>query len=460
MPVIIDGKSIIPGPFVGITKEFVRGEDGKVRRRQFSLLVRGRMLSYAGSPRADGSWWTGGAASPPPLETVPVESRLTAIRNKQAAVVAAFGQDGRPFEVQPWDGSPSIRCYPRVKGVEFAEGRWTETCDFTVQLEADNVWFGGVDGGGGSDGVEPEESWAVEVQNENSRTYRVSHTASSQQRAEFDETGAVVREGWEVARDVVLPHLGQVVPDAVLPPPAQSGYLACNYSRAQQVDAGQGRYSVTENWLYTPGQRYVEEFVVNSRGGEGRTRVTVDGTISGFAPADVSLTAEQARQARWERAEAGWAAVLPQLLERAQNYSGVTLNPLALGHTVGFNPVQGVITYSYEFDTRRASLVPGSISETLTVTQQNPADVFAQLVVLGRPAGPVLQGIGTVTSRVRAVTAEVVMPGWQYGQPQPVAPDLTAVLLTYHPGSGFLSKDDESWSAENGRYTRNVVWTY
>lgn len=456
--VLYDGNAIIPGPFVGIQKEYVLSEDGRVRRKFFSITLKGKLVAYAGSPRSDGSFWNQGAADPPPNEYIPADSRLAAIRSKQGALLQIFSTSGRTFEIQPFDGTPSIKCNPRIKGVEFGEGKWVDTCDFTISMEADNVWFGTQDGGGGLTGIEPEESWSIEVENPNTRVYRVSHTISSQQRATFDDYGNVLAEGWENAQFIVEPYVGTPLPAAMVPPEL-SNYYTTNYARSQTVDQANGRYSVTENYLYIWNQPWVEEFTVNSRLQEGQSHVSVEGTITGYAQSELFPTPLEFAAEKFSNAQAGWTLAYPGLLTRAQNYSGVALNPLPLNSTVGYNPTTGAITYNFEFDNRPTNLVPGSLSETLTVQQQNPTDVIAQLLVLGRAAGPVLQDIGTMTAKVRTVSFEVVISPAVIGKPLPVAPDVTGILMTYYPG-GYLTRDEESWTARTGRYSRSVSWTY
>src|SRR5688572_6917108 len=107
MPVFYGEDNIIPGPFVEIVKETVRSDDGKVRRRFYTLTAKGKLVAYAGSPRSNGQFWNLGIGNPPPNETVPVDSRLASIKNKQGALVKAFSTDYKAFEIQPFDGSAS-----------------------------------------------------------------------------------------------------------------------------------------------------------------------------------------------------------------------------------------------------------------------------------------------------------------------------------------------------------------
>ena len=452
-----DGQGIIPGPMLTIQREYARSEDGKARRKFFSLALHGKFSAWKGSPNSKGVFWT--QSGYPPDEVISADSRLTSILNKQAALMALFVNSGRTLQVQPFDGAPPLKCYPRVQKVEFPEGHWTDTCDFTVQMEADEVWVGGTPMGGGLDGVEAEESWAIEIENPNTRTYRVSHTVSSQQRATYDETGTIVAEGWQNAKSLVDPLLGSPLPGD-LTPPNLGPYFASNYTRSETVDEANGRYSVTENFVYVFGQKFTEEFVVQCRLQEGQSHVTVEGTVTGFSDPDPTLTPAQWQAERYAQALAAWDDVQPELLTRAQNYSGLPLNPVVLNQTVGHNPVGGVVTYNVEYDNRPPSMVQGSLSETLTVQNRNPRDIFAALVVLGRIGGPVLQSIGTVSEKVRTVALEVVMPPWVYGKSQPAAPNVLPVLVTYFPAGGFVSQDDDSWVPRTGRYSRTVAWTY
>ncbi len=459
MPCIYDSNAIIPAPFVTIAKQFVRSEDGRLLRKFFEITLKGKLTATKGSPRADGSFWNQSQSNPPPDESVPAASRLTALQHKQGALERLFDNAGRTLEVQPYDSAAPWKCNPRVKDVVFAEGKWFDVVDYTITLEADNLFFGAIDGGGGIVGVEPEESWAVEVENANTGTYRVSHTVSSQQKATFDDNGNVTAAGWENARSVVEPYLGTAIPENALPPLARTGYAGRNYARSQQTDYGGGRYSVTETFVFLPEQTYVEEYTVDTRYQEGLTRVTVAGTVTGYAAIDHDQNVADRQAERFARAEAGFALIGPNLLTRAQNSSGVSLNPVVLSSNLGKNPVTGVITYSQEYDTRAASLVAGALSESLSISTQDPSDVFASIVVLGRPAGPILQDVGSKTAKVKSVSLEVVMPPWSFGDTLPAAPDVTAVLATFFPG-GFVSKSDSNFVPRTGRYTRSISWTY
>jgi hypothetical protein len=86
------------------------------------------------------------------------------------------------------------------------------------------------------------------------------------------------------------------------------------------------------------------------------------------------------------------------------------LNPIPISMTESHRKSVGEIDYSFEFNNRPLNLIQGSISESLTVNDTFPTQQIAEIFVLGRKLGPVLQDLGTVTSSSREVTLEVVIP--------------------------------------------------
>src|SRR5690606_38160886 len=96
---------------------------------------------------------------------------------------------------------------------------------------------------------------------------------------------------------------------------------------------------------------------------------------------------------------------------RGNAISGLTLNNSnpPLNSIVTHNPLLGQISYSYEYDDRPTNCVNGALSETLTIIDNNPTDIFASLMILGRQAGPLLQPMNTFSSATREISVEVVM---------------------------------------------------
>jgi hypothetical protein len=166
------------------------------------------------------------------------------------------------------------------------------------------------------------------------------------------------------------------------------------------------------------------------------------------------------------------------------------LNVIPYSTTEGHDPKRGVITYSYEYN-NKYTLMSGVISENITVTDNAPVDVIAEVFVLGRKLGPVLQALGTKTSCTKDVSIEITtMPATgieQYFMNNAACPLHTGSTLyaniqriveglkpfgvrdpsvfgSSQRGAGtgqvYVDRDTQSWNPSEGRYTRNVSWKY
>lgn len=466
MPTYYDSKKLIPVQSVNIAKEQIKSDDGRNIGTVFKITVRGTLVAYKGSPDSTGAFWTDSGY--PPDEEISHDYRLKSILTKQGALCHLFSTQGLMFEVQPLDGSAPFKCNPRVLGIEFVGDLWVEKCEYIINLEADKVWFGAEECGAdsGTDNIsQSSEEWSIEPADDKVLSYRLTHTISATGKQSFNETGAVVQEGWENAKDYVIAKLGIDITiknsELVL---SLADYGAYNYGRSQSLDELNGRFTVTETWLlYEAGAESpaIEDFTINTRIGQDRTSVTIDGTISGLESRN-NTTFEDVTQTKYGAALGKFNDIEGNLLTRAQNYSGVTLNPSVLNRVIAKNPGTGVITYNYEYDNRPSASISGALSEIITVTTQNAADVFAEIAVLARSAGPILQDIGTVTSKSKSLSIDASLTPSVYGGVPASEPNTDSIILLYVPVATqvFLSRDEISWSPNTGRYSRNTSWVY
>lgn len=463
MSVSYDNRKIIPVEFVTTSREPVERGDGGVLGDRVNIALKGRLVAHRGSPTSSGTWWT--TSGYPPDEVVPEESRLGSLLRKKAALETLFGNHGRSLEVQSADGSAPMKFNPRVKRVEFDEGKWVDVLPFTVLLEAD------LPAEPGRPVEKFSEEWNVEFLDEKLGTYRLSRSLSAQSRQSYDETGTALFGGrpWETARDYVLGHVGLgLKPDMM----AASGVLnatglqAFNYVRAQHVGEADGLFSVTESWVcFDPlGQPpAVHDYTVTSRLSplDNRLSVSVEGTVTGLEKRDNSTYS--LITSRWVNAQDKWVNyVLPFVFSTAQTVAGITLNPTPLSSQTGLNPQAGTVNYRADYDNRPLTFTPGAVSEVVTIVNNHAADAFAQIPVLGRPFGPVLQALGTVTAKKRTVNIETQMPPASMTF-TPAAPVTWPIVLLVMPVSVlgvFLESDTESWTAENGRYSRQTTFVW
>ncbi len=494
-----NSKKIIPAPFISISKDYQLTEDGQSVGTIFNIQVKGKICADMGSPTSSGTYWD--TSGYPPNETLllsNVNSRMGSILRKQEAIRKLFATEGQSFEIQPWDGSAPIKCNPRVKKIDFAEAQegknWVNTCDYTIALEADILYSANNGQPYGEDtyglnpqgvgvytslGIDPTspsgvkytiskatDEWNLEPGDEIGRVWKLSHVVSAIGKRFYDNTGFLTQEAWMSAHNFVVEHLGLgtelvAIPIYVAARPELSGMLPYNYLRTEHTNELGGSYSVTENWVcYDIGFGHaIEEFNVSITTAENSiSKVKVDGTLKGLEVRDANNVIELSRYAA---AQIQWNVVSLLLYARAQTFSGLVLHPVPLGKSFGVNEINGVITYGYEYDNRASNVVTGAVTENITVTDEGASDVFASIVVLGRRLGPVLQAIGTITSKKRSIQIEATLPASSQSFVS-LPPNTNSFVLSLLPGGTqvFLDKDVSSFTAKTGKYSRSVTWTW
>jgi len=153
--------------------------------------------------------------------------------------------------------------------------------------------------------------------------------------------------------------------------------------------------------------------------------------------------------------------ISPSLLNRAQSFSQTTLHPTPKNQSLGLNQIAGTINYSIEFDNRPTALISGSRAETVSVNYEWPSQSFAEIFVLDRAAGPILQDLGSQTSKKVNVSIDSLQ-GAATQSFTPTKPDGNSIASGYLPSATYVfkSRDTESWSPTTGRYNKQVSWTW
>jgi hypothetical protein len=491
--VLIDGRKLIPAPRVEFARRHERSPDGTSRRSSVSVKITGQILAFAGSPDNTGAFWTGAGYPPdPPAAEWSYEHRMANLREKLRAVENLFAAPAPLLEITPPDGSPPIRCVLRVNQISFGEGPWTNFVPLSVDAETQCVHYGNGESlscDEDGDGPEPEETWAVEPGDDLNRTWRVTHNASAQAQARYDEATAAWVPGWEIARSYVL---GVDDPDR---PTARAsvlgfkpsrlgmagalnltGMAAYNQTRAVQVDEAAGRYAVTETWLgFTSsaagpsGQaagKALEELSVEARYGVdgGLTAVTVSGVVAGLDERDDAGVLLVTRQENATlRFAPIYAANATSLRVIAEAHAGRPLNPFPVSTSVGKNAVSGVVQYSVGFDDRPPATDARYLTETYEAAVDWGGAVIATIPVLFRPLGPILQDLDATSPKTLTVTAEIAVAA-RFGEPEPAKPDYdptaARVAAIGSPTQLFVVSDRESWRPRQGRYNRSTTFLF
>lgn len=485
MSVSYNSKKIIPAPLVSISKSYQRTGDGTKIGKTYSITVNGTLLAWKGSPRIDGTFWD--QPDYPPDDGVDADGRLGAILRKQEALRGLFSEDGKAFEIHPWDGSQAMSCYPRVLDIQFPEGVWFDQCPYTITLEATQMFPESE-----TDIVpylsDQTENWNVEVDESLAegvdipRTYRLSHSISAVGKTVYDSNGDLVSTGWEQARTWVQAQMGLdssiITSSGVQNLP--SYYGGFNLVRTEQIDKYAGSYFVTENWTLASGSA-LESFDINISNNidDPLTNVSINGQITGLENRNAN---NELVTHKYANAVTKFSAVSGQLFSRAQQYSGYNLNIQPITMTVGRNPVAGTITYANTYNDRPSNIVPGALTERVTINDSLVGQAFASIFVLGRSRGPILQSLNTKPALTRQLSIELVMPRADFGsntladlkdafftQNPRVAPATASALETIHdaanPGNNgytnvFGEAPQETWDAKTGRYTYSKQWTF
>lgn len=486
--VMYNSNRLVPAPLVAISKQYQKTGSGRNLSPIYSITLQGTMLSWKGSPDSTGTFWN--LPGYPPDESVTENSRLASILKKQAAIRELFSVEGLQLEIQSADGSQSTKCNPRVISIDFPEGIWNQTATYTITLEADRLYPQDEDTDSLGDDYfisDAAETWTLDTDEgtaeslELPRTYRLTHSISAQGKRTYNSVGGLSLQPWQNAKQYVVSRLGldnSFINSSGVNDLASS-YGGYNYVRNENTDVEGGSHSVTESWVISSGSAF-ESFEVNSNYSisEGITHVSINGNVVGLEQRDSNMNLVTTK---YNNAMIKFSSVMPNLLTRAQTYSGATLNVIPVTTSVGRNPLGGTISYAYEYDSRPSNVLTDSLVESIVVNDTYSSQEFAAVPVLGRTAGPVLQPLGTsqaitrslsinanfgpqtvdVSSRSAIQTAFLTNPRTWSATSGTIINIIDAVNpINAGASQSFRSAPQESWEPKTGSYSYSISWTW
>jgi hypothetical protein len=483
---------IRPTPFIQITENVLKNKEGNFGIT-YNITLTGTLISdhgipYALDPATNQPVEFFEPSHVPPLfigpyglfDKVPVSSRAkpfrqkvtkpaSAMLSKQRALRALFARDGQRIELTDIfdDSGATIICYPRVVSIDFTEGSYVTTCQYTIQLEADFLLRDNA-GDDSSSLVDLEgtfantgelrkidttlsellnssgtffiedynEDWSLEADDtqgesvDNPRSYRISHSLSATGKTAYDFDGEIHKPAWQQARDFVLTRLSSN-PNANYPNVAGqlgsgtldlvASYGGFNHIRTEQINVSAGSYSVTENWVLSSGLS-LENYSMSTSTSNSAPfiSVSIDGTIKGLSSirpeqyGDPQITAVSGAYANAlskynQVSNSGQFGITSDIYKRANNLVAVQLNSQPISVSLATNQFTGDITYNAAFDNRPTNIISGAISETIQINDTYPGDIFAVIPVLGRKTGPILQYVGGRTEYRRDVSINLIM---------------------------------------------------
>ena len=488
--VIYNGKRLIPAPLINISKAYQKSGNGEIIGAVFSLTITGTLVAHMGSPDSSGVFWDQSVY--PPDETIESEDRLCAIQIKQGALRGLFNTEGLQFEVQSSAAYDAVRCRPRILEIAFQDGVWHDRCDYTITLECDELTGDLFSSEDTFDQYisDAAEEWSIDTNEEHAEslgipiTYALSHNISAVGKRVYDATGALIKDPWLYAKDFVSSKVGydaNIISSGIMNIP--SYYNGVNHVRNESINQQGGSYSMTENWVLASGGA-TEAFSIstNNQLESPFPTVSIEGTVTGYDERDSNMNLTTSK---WDNAEAKFNTVNNYVYTRAQQFSGLSLNIAPLSEVIGRNPIQGTVTYTYEYNTRPMTLVSGVRSEVINIGDNLGGQLHAEVFVLGRAAngyGPVLQDLQAKPANTRTLNIELVLEPIQYSDRsfatiQNLINDLKPSVNPTYSGSiynviaaadpvnngwttTFQTQPQENWSVTEYRYSYSTTWTF
>jgi hypothetical protein len=531
--------TIRPTPLVSIGSNFNKNGAGENIGTVYTITLTGTLLADKGSPYATGydfienlspapsfigpfnafdSNLSHTASNKPPMQNIPVNQAAYAIFKKQQALRSLFSIDGQKIEITDIDNDlPAITFYPRTVNIDFQENIYVEKCDYTITLECDSIYkdeseIPEIAPSGNAFISDFNEDWSIEIDEAQSesinlpRTYRITHNLSATGKTSYipTATGVMKMQAWQEAKKFVLGKICDNATDFNCYPNIFgkigsgtlnliSAYRGFNHVRNEQLSESAGTYSITETWLLASGTAY-ETFnlSLSSSIDAPFVSVSLDGTIKGLTEFSASGFGGNAnnigKKSAYDNAllkynqisNNGQFGLTSDVYKRANNSVAVQLNSQPRSISLGSNQFTGELTYNLQFDNRPTNIISGVLSETISINDTYPGDIFAVIPVLGRKTGPVLQYIGGRSEYRRDISINLTMDYTKvpYGSTrstillqkpsviEPTATQLAQLINELSPANEpgirkyFISAPTESWNPKEGTYSMNLGWTY
>lgn len=530
-----ESKTLRPAPFVAISASPLRNKNAYFGNRH-TITLNGTILANdtsvrLGSPMAP----VGGENSS--------EAALRDIVSVQRDLIKFFEVSQTDvttsvarLEITPGGNNPAISFNVRFDSISFEEGSYVAMSKYTINLVAEKESTDGSN-------TQPEdlledfnESWSFDIDNSysysdtggdnrlSSRSFVATRTITATGRN--SPTRTLKQSVTDANRDSALnsppydkPAWMQAMafienytnPESTLNASKitallqydrsklgtflDSSYSPYNHSRTSSFDKGAGTVTVTDSWLLArESDKALENYTssVSTSRDNPHVKVSIEGSIKGLAPKeftdssfatntnDINSPFSKAREHYNLISNYGNFGVGCAIFKRADNIVSQSLNSQPLSVSLGTNELTGEITYNLEFDNRPTNYFTNVLSESISVNDTYPGDVFAIIPVLGRPTGPILQFTFGRTEYKRDISIEILIDYTDLGYDnnrgafllrkpsinEPIAGQLRDLIGMLSPANEpgirkyFLSPPTESWNPKEGRYTLSLAWTY
>lgn len=209
------------------------------------------------------------------------------------------------------------------------------------------------------------------------------------------------------------------------------------------------------------------------------TTITVNGSVVGLASETGTAT-----QVRFSSASGAYfGSIESRIRDRALLIapSGTCVSTRPIRSNLGYNFLNGIITYSQTFDNRHITDNPLISNEKITVSYKLPADVIANIQIPGKTDGPILQDQETVTAYEKNIKIQYTMQSGnslcealtssQYSLLELAALAESNILINNTPAINnrgekpqaqgvFKIADSYNFDRDTMVFSRDTTWTY
>lgn len=431
MSVSYNGISLRPVQSLNITQSSDFLENGRLKKYIFSISINGKIV-----PNQDQS----------------NDAKHEEIKSSVQGLINAFKNVETPsntfLDIQGGNGSAPIKCAPRVKSLQIQDGPWVTSADYSIQLEADEIFIGGTKIPSEDLNnilMEKDENWSINYSDEDVRFITANYSVSGKAK------DTLSKKGWEIAKEYVDAKI-QAINNAV---PAEidnatgrttSGKPLVNKKTRYNVSTFSGEASAEieftfHNKLSDPIQgdyaTHDQTVTVNQSRESFLISRNIEGNIVGLLNSQAGeLTGAQ----RFTHADALWQTVKSSI-ESANANKGL------INKNITQDKIKGTINYTYEYIDRQN--IFGGKSENISATETYSSDVVIVNETINNAGdGPIFQNISTKKPKTKTITIDVISSSQIVPDTSLYKPDPNAILesdsVQYAPAVGKVSRTT-SW---------------
>lgn len=547
--------NIVPAPLVSFSKQTYNNIGRPGFGSDFSASLQGTLIATHGNPTNTGlstDDWASTSEVETSGEIVVITSGLQyvdVIIKKQEHIRNLFTNPtisgvAEPIKVtiKGWGeagAGSGISFYGFVDDISFdADSRWVNPTTYTVNLRNTTFLQSANDGLFQDNYNENSSGWMISSLTENfdiqedgrttinyrgendknivtslCKVYTVTRSITAVGSPVYDESGAYLsgNSPWQQASGFIYEYLRPeetgLTPSGRLLSNLPSGYNEANAVFQETIDREAGTYSINKTYtIYSGEYPVIESISISQDLGENESNsISIQGTIQGLN----TLVGTEHSGNAYLNAEAYWTGVVDTGVPSAPYYyargiinsDNYWLHPRPLTKSVARDFSAGTISYTYSFDDRPPNIIPGSVSESIQISDTYPGEIFSVTPVIGR-SQPVLQYLNSRSEYKRSLNINVTMgapTGYMWNQVLNNDVNSSGVLtsnqqsvlqnlyitqkpsisnsdelnyiyqaanpvndpnMTIVDGKCFHSAPNESWDARTRNYTYTVEWTY